>query len=794
MAKTKKPTPTIEKVAPWKKNLHWLLFAIAFLFYANGINNGYNLDDQLVSRGNPLTSEGISNIGKIFTSPYYSDANGYSYGYRPIVHLSFALENSIFGESAKVGHLINVTLFAFTVFFLFKLLKNLFGEENLLYSFLACLLFALHPIHTEVVDSLKNRDEILALLFGVLLGIQWLKYLKNNKLKHFLWGFLFVLLAVMSKKSVYPVMVIYPIAFYLLFQPKWKILLTTTFIFSVPAAILASELDLSRLILLAFFPLLPPIVLASVFTKEFWIKNVKYHWIVSTALIALTIFMAFQLANFYLLFLLIPLFIWLLINKMEIGVLVLSVATFVISYRLGVRRMTDLSYLIPLGAFLFQLIYLKKKGYKSLVLALVLFAVDIFLNGIHPSQIFAMLILLAFIFLQKRFKWGGVIYLAIVIASYAAFSHGELQFKKFFIAGNLTFLLIALWLWMRQNKPIYLQSALVAIFTFTLIYAGTEAYNYRNPIFQQTSQIAYDASVPYKKPHKTIRNNGKNFLREGRDLEYVENPLIRPHTKSETVATGFYTLGTYFNLLIFPKDLSFYYGYAQIDIQQLTAPSVILAIIVHLLLVFLVLFYLRKNRLISIGFGWYLACIVLFSNWVELVAGVVGERLAFMASVGFFIGVVGLVKEFLPLEKNRQTVVIAFSVIGLLLGARTWVRNKDSKNEYTLMKHDIKHLKNSSQANVLYAITLMNEGSMNRNLTAEEQQIFFKAGVKHYERAIAIEPNYFNANFDLGRAYLYIKDTTGALRQFNRCLELDSTFIPAKKMIQNLGYQPKKKK
>ncbi|MEZ4889874.1 MAG: hypothetical protein R2779_04690 [Crocinitomicaceae bacterium] len=58
-------------------------------------------------------------MAKIFTSPYYSDDAGYAYGYRPMVHLSFALEHELFGQKPGAGHFINVLLFAFSVIFVF---------------------------------------------------------------------------------------------------------------------------------------------------------------------------------------------------------------------------------------------------------------------------------------------------------------------------------------------------------------------------------------------------------------------------------------------------------------------------------------------------------------------------------------------------------------------------------------------------------------------------------------------------------------------------------------------------
>src|SRR5690606_17483458 len=166
------------------KKFYYIFGLIAFILYANTIANDYNMDDSMVTKNHKLTSQGLSAIGEIFTSPYYSDDAGYAYGYRPMVHLSFALEHDIFGEKPGSGHFINVILFSLSIILLFKFLVRLLGTNNLMIVGITTLLFIVHPIHTEVVNSLKNRDEILAFLFVVWTGLLAGKYFSKNKWLH----------------------------------------------------------------------------------------------------------------------------------------------------------------------------------------------------------------------------------------------------------------------------------------------------------------------------------------------------------------------------------------------------------------------------------------------------------------------------------------------------------------------------------------------------------------------------------------------------------------------------------
>ena len=189
-----------------------LLFSVVVLIYSNTIWNDYNLDDEFVTGKNTLTQSGIKGIKKIFTSHYTEGSDTkYKYEYRPVVKASFAIEYSVFGLRPGISHLINLLIYATTVVLLYKLLLFLFKEQNQLFSFLTCLLYAVHPLHTEVVASLKNRDEILALLFALLMCRSLFIFLLQKNYIHVLYSVLFLCLAVFSKRDGIIFLVLFPL-------------------------------------------------------------------------------------------------------------------------------------------------------------------------------------------------------------------------------------------------------------------------------------------------------------------------------------------------------------------------------------------------------------------------------------------------------------------------------------------------------------------------------------------------------------------------------------------------------
>lgn len=784
----------------WIQRLKWILFGLAFLVYMNGLNNGYNMDDYLVTKDHQLTSQGISSVKQIFTSPYYSDANGYSYGYRPIVHLSFAIEHDIFGQNPQAGHFINLLLFGFSVFFLFKLLNLLFGKENYLYTFLACALFAIHPIHTEVVNSLKNRDELLSFFFAVLAGIQLIKYVQKKDIISFLLATLLFLVAILSKKSVYPMVIIIPATLYLIQNISFKHLLYITFALSVPAAIFGSEMQINRMILLGIFP---TIVLLIIYAIKHWKEQIPFLQkaiiILPVTFIAGITYYSIINWNYPFLFLLIPLIYWLFHLNYRIGTWITSIITAAIAIRFEISEFYLLSMLFTSGVAAYYWFYKKEKKIDFLILAVLSIIVAIVFN--HKLMIIALPInyIVFFWIASKQKKRNTIIYTAIT--SIAVFTFLILFNKNdvFLSTGAAyAYILIATTIFSIIKKDFiqnhFSQWNIVAMLVIILSLANYSSYLYNkeNPVqitttFETpTQEDIVDPVTLAHKTRKTTPNFSKNIFQEGRDLEYVENPLVAQHSKEETIATGFYTLGHYARLMLYPKELSYYYGFAKIETMNLKSTWVWISIIFHLGLIFLTLYYFKRNWFITIGFAWYLACILLFSNWVELVAGIVGERLAYLASAGFLIGVAGIAKEIKLLNRKKEVYLIPLSIIGLLLAGRTWTRNSDWKSDYILMKHDIPHLQNSAQANNLYASVLMRMGTENPNLNEQEKIIFFTAGAKHFKQATKIDPLFFNATFDLGRASMYIADTSQAMDAFERCTVLAPDFEDAKLKLSYL--------
>lgn len=145
-----------------------IVVLLAIALYANTLGHGWALDDVAVVTKNQFTQQGIGGIPELLTTFYwqgYWDSNAGLY--RPLSMITFALEWELSPDNPRLGHFVNVALYAAIAWLLFRLLVELLPRAGIRVAFAATLLFIALPVHTEVVANIKSRDELLCFLFFV---------------------------------------------------------------------------------------------------------------------------------------------------------------------------------------------------------------------------------------------------------------------------------------------------------------------------------------------------------------------------------------------------------------------------------------------------------------------------------------------------------------------------------------------------------------------------------------------------------------------------------------------------
>lgn len=190
-------SPTISS-----RKLGWVMGILGFVLFLPSISNDYAWDDAIVITENPRIQQGIGNLTEIWT-PHFSDQLKDKYGYRPVVLTSFALEYTLFGLNPHISHLLNALIYGLICMLLLKVLTQIFPRQPAWLPLLATLLFTVHPIHVEAVANIKSRDELFALLFGLMAILYFLQWRASRKWINLVSTASLLALSLLSKESAF---------------------------------------------------------------------------------------------------------------------------------------------------------------------------------------------------------------------------------------------------------------------------------------------------------------------------------------------------------------------------------------------------------------------------------------------------------------------------------------------------------------------------------------------------------------------------------------------------------------
>jgi tetratricopeptide (TPR) repeat protein len=158
--------PAASPVRPWR--VLALLAALTLACYANAIPNGFVFDDVLVIPGDARITQG--QIGKILTEPYWPEIAFSDRLYRPLVSLSYAANWAV-SQQAWAFRIPNLLIHVVVCWLVFELTRSIFRSRT--GALLAAILFAIHPIHTEPLNTIVGRADLLGTAFGLAALLLW---------------------------------------------------------------------------------------------------------------------------------------------------------------------------------------------------------------------------------------------------------------------------------------------------------------------------------------------------------------------------------------------------------------------------------------------------------------------------------------------------------------------------------------------------------------------------------------------------------------------------------------------
>jgi len=158
-----------------------VLVAAVLLTYANTLAGGFVWDDNLFTANQAYWTYDLKAI-------FFSLAN--SLEYQPVRDLTFLADIALWGERPLGFHLTNLLLFTLVVILVYRLAARLHcwyrdgdaaAEPETFVPLATALLFALHPLRSEVVAWVTQRNTLLATLFCLLSLLLYCRYLEGER-------------------------------------------------------------------------------------------------------------------------------------------------------------------------------------------------------------------------------------------------------------------------------------------------------------------------------------------------------------------------------------------------------------------------------------------------------------------------------------------------------------------------------------------------------------------------------------------------------------------------------------
>lgn len=135
-----------------------LVALLAVLTHFNSLWNGFALDDNYVILLNPRVHQ-LGDQAAIWLTPYWPNFGEMLGLYRPLAVFGYAVQWSVGDGAPWVFHSVNVLLHATVSVLVLALLWRLVSPAAAL---LGALLFAIHPVHTEVIANVVGQAEMIA--------------------------------------------------------------------------------------------------------------------------------------------------------------------------------------------------------------------------------------------------------------------------------------------------------------------------------------------------------------------------------------------------------------------------------------------------------------------------------------------------------------------------------------------------------------------------------------------------------------------------------------------------------
>lgn len=208
------------KLSPLFKNFlpYLILVVFGFLLYYQTLSFSLvYLDDNKLIIDNQATLH-EAGLFKIFTSDVFFSGSENSFYYRPLLNVSFLIDELGGGTLPFFFHFTNLIWHLLAASLIFLVFKKYFFSEKI--ALFLALIFLAHPALSQAVAWIPGRNDSLLTVFILASFGLFLNFLKTDRIIYFWWHLVFFILALFVKETAIFLPVIC-LAYYYLFDDKF---------------------------------------------------------------------------------------------------------------------------------------------------------------------------------------------------------------------------------------------------------------------------------------------------------------------------------------------------------------------------------------------------------------------------------------------------------------------------------------------------------------------------------------------------------------------------------------------
>lgn len=279
----------------------------------------------------------------------------------------------------------------------------------------------------------------------------------------------------------------------------------------------------------------------------------------------------------------------------------------------------------------------------------------------------------------------------------------------------------------------------------------------------------------------------------------LDNFIVAAKDPGTRLASAFMMCGLYLKTLLFPHPLISDLGYPQMKLVTFADWRALLGLLAYTGMFGWAVLNLRKKHILSYAILFYLIAFSLFSNVLMLIGTSYGERVLYVPSWGYALGLAAAILLVLRIKPEHDTPAsdqvrnpngkgtLVWGIAGAILLAyslKTVLRNPAWYTSYTLYKADIPNSPNCAKLNYHLGIETIKEGMIEESGQVTDTAWVEKA-IAFHSRAIELFPEYHDAYGSRGLAQFRLGRYDQAYDDYQKALKYRPN---DDKVLSNLGF------